>query len=430
MNSRRSTRDLLNTLATITDRKAGFRSIGDAWAATTTPHGRTMLTVLGGLAEFERELIRARTGEGREGARAAHGPTVQADRPSEEGGAGATREWRDLGHAIDRHTELTGKLSRAHVEFAASFGEALAGVDGARGMIGPHYTSHIMPQDVAFGDRSLPLHPQVLTLVCGLSLCVKRSRLFMILQAFIDDSGNTAKQGVFVLAGYIATADQWNAFATEWEQVCAKAPATSDFKTAVAWHKNGEYWLDYPLQEKEAKRDERLMELAGVIRRNVLHGFSVGMAWPVYNSLARGKLLPKNVDSPYFFLFCRIIQMVADWQKKEDRCERVNFIFDQQSKLGRETRNWHLVFQEAMTECERRMLVGTPIFASDSEMTPLKAADMWAWSFRRVVTDPTQRNIIHPRHPMIASLFEIPNEYEVLTRKYLVGIIEKLQPLF
>jgi DNA invertase Pin-like site-specific DNA recombinase len=61
----RSTRDLLNTLATITGRKAGFRSLGDTWADTTTSRGRLMLTVLGGLAEFERDLIRARTGEGR-----------------------------------------------------------------------------------------------------------------------------------------------------------------------------------------------------------------------------------------------------------------------------------------------------------------------------------------------------------------------------
>ena len=66
----RSTRDLLNTLAAITSKKAGFRSLGDGWADTTTPHGRLMLTVLGGLAEFERDLIRARTGEGRERAKA------------------------------------------------------------------------------------------------------------------------------------------------------------------------------------------------------------------------------------------------------------------------------------------------------------------------------------------------------------------------
>jgi DNA invertase Pin-like site-specific DNA recombinase len=66
----RSTRDLLNVLATIGEREAGFRSLKDAWADTTTPHGRLMLTVLGGLAEFERELIRARTGEGRARAKA------------------------------------------------------------------------------------------------------------------------------------------------------------------------------------------------------------------------------------------------------------------------------------------------------------------------------------------------------------------------
>jgi DNA invertase Pin-like site-specific DNA recombinase len=66
----RSTRDLLNTLAAITGKKAGFRSLADAWADTTTAHGRLMLTVLGGLAEFERELIRARTGEGRARAKA------------------------------------------------------------------------------------------------------------------------------------------------------------------------------------------------------------------------------------------------------------------------------------------------------------------------------------------------------------------------
>src|ERR1700675_740624 len=67
----RSTRDLLNTLAAITDRKAGFRSLGDTWADTTSAHGRLMLTVLGGLAEFERDLIRARTSERRERAKSA-----------------------------------------------------------------------------------------------------------------------------------------------------------------------------------------------------------------------------------------------------------------------------------------------------------------------------------------------------------------------
>ena len=66
----RTTHDLLNTLAAIADCKAGFRSLGVTWADTTTAHRRSMLTVLGGLAEFERDLIRVRKGEGRTRAKA------------------------------------------------------------------------------------------------------------------------------------------------------------------------------------------------------------------------------------------------------------------------------------------------------------------------------------------------------------------------
>jgi DNA invertase Pin-like site-specific DNA recombinase len=66
----RSTRDLLNTLAAIGDRGPAFKSLGDSWADTTTPAGKLMLTVLGGLAEYERHLILARTSEGRQRAQA------------------------------------------------------------------------------------------------------------------------------------------------------------------------------------------------------------------------------------------------------------------------------------------------------------------------------------------------------------------------
>ena len=65
----RSTRDLLNVIAAVSERDAGFKSLKDTWADTTSAHGRLMLTILGGLAEFERELIRSRTGEGRKRAK-------------------------------------------------------------------------------------------------------------------------------------------------------------------------------------------------------------------------------------------------------------------------------------------------------------------------------------------------------------------------
>src|SRR6516162_9478102 len=61
----RSTLDLLRIIDLIGKEGAGFKSLGDPWADTTTPHGRLMLTVLAGLAEFERALILARTSDGR-----------------------------------------------------------------------------------------------------------------------------------------------------------------------------------------------------------------------------------------------------------------------------------------------------------------------------------------------------------------------------
>jgi DNA invertase Pin-like site-specific DNA recombinase len=103
----RSTRDLLNTLDTIAKAGAGFRSLGDTWADTTTAHGRLMLTVLGGLAEFERELIRARTSDGRERAKARG---VHMGRPP----ALNRHQREDALQALDQGTATQADLARRY----------------------------------------------------------------------------------------------------------------------------------------------------------------------------------------------------------------------------------------------------------------------------------------------------------------------------
>jgi len=66
----RSTRDLLNVMANVSERGAGFRSLADPMIDTTSPHGKLILAVLAALAEFERSMILARTSEGRKRAQA------------------------------------------------------------------------------------------------------------------------------------------------------------------------------------------------------------------------------------------------------------------------------------------------------------------------------------------------------------------------
>jgi DNA invertase Pin-like site-specific DNA recombinase len=74
----RSTRDLLDITETIHGADASFQSISEPWADTTTNAGKMILTVFAGIAEFERGLIRERTGVGRAAAKA-HG--VRFGRP-------------------------------------------------------------------------------------------------------------------------------------------------------------------------------------------------------------------------------------------------------------------------------------------------------------------------------------------------------------
>ena len=65
----RSSRDLHNILHELDGLSAGFQSLGENWCDTTTDVGRLMLTIMGGIAQFERSLIRGRTDAGIERAR-------------------------------------------------------------------------------------------------------------------------------------------------------------------------------------------------------------------------------------------------------------------------------------------------------------------------------------------------------------------------
>jgi DNA invertase Pin-like site-specific DNA recombinase len=70
----RSTFDLFGIVKRIVDARAQFRSLAEPWADTGTSAGRLMLTVVCSLADVERDLVRSRTAEGRNRAKAKEDP--------------------------------------------------------------------------------------------------------------------------------------------------------------------------------------------------------------------------------------------------------------------------------------------------------------------------------------------------------------------
>ena len=61
----RFTRNPLEMVEAIGAAGARFQSLSEPWANTTTHAGKMIMTVFAGIAEFERDLIRERTGAGR-----------------------------------------------------------------------------------------------------------------------------------------------------------------------------------------------------------------------------------------------------------------------------------------------------------------------------------------------------------------------------
>jgi DNA invertase Pin-like site-specific DNA recombinase len=60
----RSSRDLLNILGQLEEDCCGFVSLGESWCDTTSDVGKLVITIMSGIAEFERKLILSRTEAG------------------------------------------------------------------------------------------------------------------------------------------------------------------------------------------------------------------------------------------------------------------------------------------------------------------------------------------------------------------------------
>jgi DNA invertase Pin-like site-specific DNA recombinase len=115
----RSTRELLDLIHRIDQAGAALRSLGDPLFDTSTSQGRLLVTMLAAIAEFERELIRERTGEGRKRARAAG---VRFGRPTKLSGFQAAEAFRRR------------EAGESYGTLAASYGVSVSTISRLRGM--------------------------------------------------------------------------------------------------------------------------------------------------------------------------------------------------------------------------------------------------------------------------------------------------------
>jgi hypothetical protein len=216
-------------------------------------------------------------------------------------------------------------------------------------------------------------------LVCGFPNPRRGKRPILMLQAFIDDSGTGGQPPVFVLAGFVATADEWAAFSDEWQESLEMRPALNYFKMSEAMNFQGEFsgW-------SEQSRNDRVARLYRIIENHARAGISTVVSHAAYEKVFGSPRLPRPMQDPYYLLFFDLIAQVArsqrEWLRLDDTTD---FIFDDQvGKKDRLVGAWES-FKAMASPAFKEVMGDTPIFRDDKNVLPLQAADFHAWLVRK-----------------------------------------------
>ena len=199
----------------------------------------------------------------------------------------------------------------------------------------------------------------------------------MVLQVYADDS--TTENDNFVLAGYIATAEEWQKFSIEW------SPLARQWGTL---QKDGNYVFKMSDMAWNPERMQRVAAFYRVIESHSLAAFSFGINKRSFKR-ALGRITVKdhdlsrsNLSNVYYLLFnflvsnlTRLVDAHSDTFPPD---EAIDFYFDAQGERKMILGAWD-AFVLKSSEAFQKRLASPPRFETDTDFMPIQAADFWAW---------------------------------------------------
>jgi hypothetical protein len=225
----------------------------------------------------------------------------------------------------------------------------------------------------------------------------------MVFQAFVDDS---RKDDVFVLAGYLASAEKWAKFSVEWERLLPLAKLgpsgsrrfkmTEMFATpegrenTAAFYRVIEAYVDCSLSISL-----KITEMERAMGRVRVDGEPIGYpGWTPYHYAFRALMDGLHGGK----------EVLIDLVPLD---EPIDFIFDRQAERNTLLRLWEGYVESAPPEIRKRY-GATPRFEDDEEFLPLQAADLWAWSVRWWTENGVPEKILNPDYGAWGSKREGP----------------------
>lgn len=238
-------------------------------------------------------------------------------------------------------------------------------------------------------------------------------RLALALQIYIDDSGKNDPP-VFVLAGFLASAENWVAFSNEWRACLAREPSLEYLKMADANSRNG----TFRGVAKDA-RDLKIRELALIAKDHVEFGISVAIPHAAYDAVFRGKWM-KVFDTPYALAFYLIIAATHKYLAAAGNHEEVDLIFDRQLDQEKLLNGAHSFVTDGLPQEVLNRFPTPPVFMDDKRAIPIQAADMLAWHIRRSWKEGRDKL------PKLSTAGEILNEMLLINEIWLQRDLERM----
>jgi hypothetical protein len=195
-----------------------------------------------------------------------------------------------------------------------------------------------------------------------------------MLEAFVDESEH---DGLFVMAGYVASDEDWKSFSREWQ-------ALLDLDD----HQN-KPMLRLKMSTMARSRAYRRAELFyRVIERHVSAAFSISIPRNDLNAAAAEFNWPKwvvdqdRMTNPYYFAFRCVQEGLAHVLRCFNLKGPVQFTFDSHTSGPRCLEHWELLKASTTPEIATTF-AALPLFRKEEEQLPLQASDLYAFWVRR-----------------------------------------------
>ncbi len=190
-----------------------------------------------------------------------------------------------------------------------------------------------------------------------------------------DDS---ADENTFALGGYIAPIKVWDRVSREWSDVCKEKPRIKYFRTFDAL-----CFKQCFCNFNKESRNSKILRLAKTIPDRNIYAIASYLSKSDFNEISKGSY-PPGYDNPYFLCAAFItiwlgINCETLFPQTIDKQTGIDFIFDEQGKIGRKFKS--TIFDPFLKRMFPRLRRCE--FWNDREFPPLQAADMYAAWIRR-----------------------------------------------